>query len=150
MIPGVNGLAAPYWRPDIPTTFSPDPEGYSHAEQLRAGMESVGFLAHDILDAMGKAGKHPDLSEIHVGGGMAQPPLLQFLADILRQPLHLHRVREATARGVAIRLAQTLGWDDFPAGPQRGTTLRPVTSPALQAAHLRRWQHALKCALDHR
>jgi glycerol kinase len=150
MIPGVNGLAAPYWRPDIPTTFVPELKGHSKPEQLRAGMESIAFLVHDILQAMAADGERLDPGEIHVGGGMAQPPVLQFLADILQHPLHLHQVREATARGVAIRLAQALGWEDFPASPQRETTFQPAIPPDQQNTHLQRWRWALKRALAHK
>jgi glycerol kinase len=148
IIPGVNGLAAPYWRPDIPTTFIPESKGYSQPEQLRAGMESIVFLVHDILQAMAVDGARLELGEIHVGGGMAQPPLLQFLADILQHPLHLHQVREATARGVAIRLAKVLGWDDFPIGPQQETSYQPMITPSQRDAHVSRWRGALKRALD--
>ncbi|MFC1483704.1 FGGY family carbohydrate kinase [Candidatus Neomarinimicrobiota bacterium] len=148
MIPGVNGLAAPYWRPDIPTTFVPDLKGHSQPEQLRAGMESIAFLVHDILQSMGAGGKRLDLGEIHVGGGMAQPPLLQFLADLLQHPLHLHQVREATARGVAIRLAQALGWDDLPASPQREKTYEPAITTGQRDNHITRWRQALTKVLD--
>lgn len=150
MIPGINGLAAPYWRPEIPTTFIPGTAGYSQSAQLRAGMESIAFLVSDILQAIYTGEKQLELGEIHIGGGMAQSPLLQFLADILQHPLHLHQVRQATARGIAIRLAETLGWPDFHTEPQRQKTFPPVIPPYQQTAHLQRWQRALECALAHK
>ncbi|UCD38865.1 MAG: hypothetical protein JSW54_05135 [Fidelibacterota bacterium] len=143
MVPGVNGLAAPYWRPDIPTTFIPDQEGYAISDQLRAGMESIAFLVFDIFQAMSEGEERFTPGEIHIGGGMAQPPLLQFLADLLQHPLHLHRIREATARGVAIRLAQALRWNDFPTAPQRETTYLPAITAGEQGDHINRWRQAL-------
>jgi len=147
LVPGVNGLAAPYWRPDVVTTYVPHREGLSMAEQLRAGMESIAFLVADIVQAMFPDSDRFDLGEVHVGGGMARTPLLQFMSNLLQQPLHLHRVREATARGVAIRLAQALGWNDFPSGSQRDTTFTPAISPAQRDAHRQRWHRALEYVL---
>jgi glycerol kinase len=147
MIPGVNGLAAPYWRSDIPTTFIPDKRDYAENEELRAGMESVAFLVSDILQAMSEGEEGFVPGEIHIGGGMAQPPLLQFLADILQHPLHLHRVREATAHGVAIRLAQALKWPDFPTRPERETSYQPAVNAGQRDGHINRWRRALEQAL---
>ncbi|UCD37552.1 MAG: hypothetical protein JSW54_12090 [Fidelibacterota bacterium] len=147
MVPGLNGLAAPYWWSDISTTFIPGKEGYSPNDRLRAGMESIAFLAYDILQAMSESRQQFDLGEIHVGGGMAQAPLLQFLSDLLQHPLHLHRIREATARGVAIRLAEALKWTDFPTGPQRETTFQPAITAMERDEHLTRWRQALSQVL---
>ena len=148
LVPGINGLAAPYWRPDVQTTFYPPVGDHSLGDRLRAGIASIAHLTTDIVERM--AGALPDLqlTRIHCGGGMAQPPLLQLQADLLERSLHRHRIREATARGVALRLAGLLGWDDFATGSPHGhTPYTPAMTAQTRTAHRRRWQAAVEQAL---
>ena len=148
LVPGVNGLAAPYWRSDIATTFIPDESGYDLSHRIRAAMESVAFLASDILVAMFEGQSPLPLKELHCGGGMARPPLLQFQADLLQHSLVLHRTREATARGVALRLAEALEWDEFGGHRSGGQRFEPQLDRATSNAHLKRWRQAIKKILS--
>ncbi len=149
LVPGLNGLAAPYWLADVNTTFLPSRRGYSVGQQLRAGMESIAHLVADIAAALPENIRPSVNATIHCGGGMARPPLLQFQADLLDRPLLLHRRREATARGVALRLAQALGWDDFgliaAAGERR---YQPEMSSKKRDEHRARWRRAVKKVLE--
>ena len=149
LVPGLNGLAAPYWRTDLDTTFLPSRRGYSVGQQLRAGMESIAHLVADIVAALPENVRPPENAAIHCGGGMARPPLLQFQADILGRTLVLHRRREATARGVALRLARALGWDDFgliaAAGERR---YQPDMPGKERNEHRQRWRQAVKKVLE--
>ena len=148
LVPGINGLAAPYWRPDVQTTFQPPDGEHSLGDRLRAGIASIAHLTTDIVERMeGALADHP-LTHIRCGGGMAQPPLLQLQADLLERPLQRRRIREATARGVALRLARSLGWDDFTAGgPPGGTRYTPAMTAQARTGHRRRWKSALDTAL---
>lgn len=142
-IPGLNGLASPYWQSEIISSEVPT-GNYTFAECLRAGMESIAFLTWDIFNQMRRSGHNVDDAAIHCGGGMAQPPLLQFLADLLQRPIQLHRMREATSRGVAIRLAFAMGWEGF--GEKGGgteTTFECRISRADRDECLARWHEAL-------
>ncbi|MCH7939495.1 MAG: hypothetical protein IID13_07100 [Candidatus Marinimicrobia bacterium] len=151
LVPGLNGLAAPYWRADLDTTFLPSRRGYSVGQQLRAGMESIAHLVADIVAALPENVRPSASATIHCGGGMARPALLQFQADMLGRTLVLHRRREATARGVALRLAQALGWDDFgliaAAGERR---YQPDMSGKARNEHRDRWRQAVKKVLGSR
>ncbi len=143
-IPGLNGLAAPYWQSQLISSEIPA-GNYTFEESMRAGMDSIAFLTWDIFNQMRKSGHKVDDEAIHCGGGMAQPPLLQFLADLLQRPVHLHRIREATSRGVAIRLANALGWEGF-GEKGRGTesTFECKITRAARDECLDRWHGALK------
>ena len=151
LVPGLNGLAAPYWRADVTTTFLPSRRGYSVGQQLRAGMESIAHLVADIVAALPENIRPPLSATIHCGGGMARPPLLQFQADMLGRPLVVHRRREATARGVVLRLAQTLGWDDFGLNTAAGESqYQPDMSSKERDEHRARWRWAVKKVLGSR
>ncbi|MEE9464657.1 MAG: FGGY family carbohydrate kinase [Candidatus Neomarinimicrobiota bacterium] len=148
LIPGLNGLAAPYWRADVATTFLPSRRGYSVGQQLRAGMESITHLVADIVDALPEGVRPAVNSTIHCGGGMARPALLQFQADLIQRQIWQHRRREATAWGVALRLAQVLEWDDFGEAQQTGTSrYEPVMSARERKKHRERWQEGVRQAL---
>ncbi len=115
---------------------------------MRAGMESIAHLVADIVAALPDNARPPASATIHCGGGMARPALLQFQADMLGRTLVLHRRREATARGVALRLAQALGWDEFgliaAAGERR---YQPDMSGKARSDHRQRWRRAVKKVL---
>jgi len=150
LIPGLNGLAAPYWRADVATTFLPSRRGYSVGQQLRAGMESIAHLVADIVDALPKDARPPVSSTIHCGGGMARPPLLQFQADLLQRQIWQHCRREATAWGVALRLAQALEWGDFGKAQQTGISrYEPAMSARERKKRRACWGEAVRQALGH-
>jgi glycerol kinase len=97
--PGFWGIAAPYWisgKSNALHGFSTEP---SQNETIRAGMESIGFLIHDIFSVSRHENPlHPDV--ITVSGGGAREPLLQFLTDMLQIPIGLSAMKDKTAMGV--------------------------------------------------
>ena len=109
MIPGMFGIAAPYWKETVVTEFKGDRKTISPEVLLRAGMESIAFLVVDIVDQLRKI---PDLkvSQIVAGGGAARQPLLQFQADLLGLPIIRSAVTDATALGCALLIGVQLGF----------------------------------------
>ncbi|NOZ74036.1 MAG: hypothetical protein GXO90_01470 [FCB group bacterium] len=95
-VPGFVGLAAPYWKDQIETVFYRLSETQPD-EIIRAAMESIGFLVHDILITMDESLAPEPIS---VSGGGSRPPLLQFLADLLNHPVGHSTMRDRTALGV--------------------------------------------------
>ncbi|MFC1481811.1 FGGY family carbohydrate kinase [Candidatus Neomarinimicrobiota bacterium] len=142
LIPGINGLAAPYWQPHVPTTFIPDAE-YPVPDKVRAAMESIGFLIKDITEAMEwQPAGGSDM--VHCGGGMARPPMLQFVADLLDHPVARHPDRNVTAFGAASRLAARLGYDDFDAEPTISEELfSPTDDRRYVDARIMKWRTEL-------
>ncbi|MCH7575263.1 MAG: hypothetical protein IIA59_09080 [Candidatus Marinimicrobia bacterium] len=148
MVPGINGLAAPYWRPDIETTFVPDRDRYPLPEQLWAGMASIALLGADIMAHMHAALPGLQVTHVHCGGGMAQPPLLQLLADLTHLPLESHHVPESTATGVAALLAAALGWTEFGSATRKGQArFVPLMNATGRDSIMDRWHAALEQVL---
>jgi len=98
LIPGFTGLAAPYWIDGFKTIYH-NLNGASDDEIIRAGMENIGFLVHDIFKAItDKTKLKPDL--ITVSGGGARATLLQFIADLLQVKIGHTKLKDRTALGV--------------------------------------------------
>jgi glycerol kinase len=100
LLPGMYGIAAPYWKEAAPTEFVGEGDHPSPEVLLRAGMESIAYLVKDILDRLQSL---PDLKIDHItaAGGAARRPLLQFQADLLGVPIRHASIAEATAQGTA-------------------------------------------------
>ncbi len=113
MIPGMYGIAAPYWKETAVTEFVGRGDGPSKEVQLRAGMESIAFLISDILSRIQRL---PDLriNRIMASGGAARSPLLQFQADLLGEPVHHASMSDATGLGCAFLTGLSIGfWKDL-------------------------------------
>ncbi len=147
MVPGMYGIAAPYWKETAATEFKGDGVMPSQDVLLRAGMESIAFLVVDILDQLQKI---PNLQiyQITAAGGAARPPLLQFQADLLGMPIIHSSVMDATALGCAFLTGLHMGvWEDI-------ERIRPlvreekVYNPSLPSSkrqiHLDGWHKLLK------
>jgi glycerol kinase len=112
MIPGMYGIAAPYWKETVPTEFMGEGESPSSEILLRAGMESIAFLVTDILDQLKKIPGFR-IDQITAGGGAAQKALLQFQSDLLGLPIHHSAIPDATALGCAFLTGLQAGfWKD--------------------------------------
>ena len=97
LIPGFTGIASPYWAQPKKSLFY-NLKGASKDSIIRAGMESIGFLIHDIFSIIKE--NQFKIKTVNVGGGGARKPLLQFIADILNVPVKLSIEKDKTARGV--------------------------------------------------
>jgi len=97
-IPGFAGVAAPHWIDGFDTVYF-NLKDASNDEIIRAGMETIGFLVHDIFKAITeKTKQNPDL--ITASGGGARAPLLQFIADLLQIKIGHTVLKDRTALGV--------------------------------------------------
>ena len=98
LIPGFTGIAAPYWVDGFETVYH-NLDGASNDEIIRSGMETIGFLVHDIYKSIiDKTKLKPEL--ITVSGGGARSPLLQFIADLLQIQIGHTTLKDRTALGV--------------------------------------------------
>ncbi|MBU0529439.1 hypothetical protein KKF86_06765 [bacterium] len=97
-IPGFAGIAAPYWIDGFKTIYH-NLDGVSNDEIIRAGMETIGFLVHDIYKSIVDKTKLK-LNLITVSGGGARAPLLQFIADLLQIKIGHTTLKDRTALGV--------------------------------------------------
>jgi glycerol kinase len=109
MIPGMYGIAAPYWKETAPTEFKGGGDTPSLGILLRAGMESIAFFVADILNQLRKI---PGLQihQIIAAGGAARRPLIQFQADLLGLPILHSSIADATALGCAFLTGLQVGF----------------------------------------
>lgn len=98
---GVSGLGAPFWVPDFESQFIHDS---NEQDKIVAVVESIIFLIRENIEEMMKLSSPPE--QIQITGGLAiQDEICQRLSDLTQLPVYRPVECEATARGVAYKLA---------------------------------------------
>jgi glycerol kinase len=136
LVPAFTGLGAPYWDADCRGAIFGLTRATGPAELARAALESVGFQTRDLIEAMRAdwAGAAAG-GVLRVDGGMAASDwTMQFLADILGQPVDRPAVRETTALGAAWLAGMQAGLCPGPEGFARAWALERRFEPRLGAA----------------
>ena len=102
LVPAFAGLGAPHWDAGARGTITGLTRGSTRKEIASAALESVGFQARDLVDAMRLDAAGAAAPIIRVDGGMAASDwTMQFLSDMLDAPVDRPAYRETTALGVA-------------------------------------------------
>ena len=146
MLPGMFGIAAPYWNESAPTLFSGGRGEPAPAVQLRAGIEAVALLVGDILGSL-ETVEGVNIDRIVAAGGSAKGPLLQCLADMLGRVVFHSPVEDASALGCAFLAGREVGfWSSDPATEAAGSEepYHPCISAASRQALLENWHHLLR------
>jgi glycerol kinase len=147
MLPGMYGIAAPYWKESILTEFKGRGKLLSDGIMLRAGMESIAYLVADILDRL-KTVPGLEINRITAAGGAARPSLLQFQADILGLPVIHSSIADATALGCAFLAGLQVGFwkglDEIRNIIRGGQTFNPRLSQSQRQTLLDGWHRLLK------
>ncbi len=141
--PGSMGIAAPYWNSGEANTLHAFPRKPGHNEIIRAGMESIAFLIHDIFSVANKV-KPMKPKMVSTSGGGARAPLLQFLADLLQIHVGLSSMKDKTAVGVFNLLKKADDKDWLPQQFKWDTIYRPQMSSKARSAKLTQWNQALQ------
>jgi glycerol kinase len=100
-VPGLAGLAAPFWEPNARGAFTGLSLATTRAELVRAVIEGiaaqVAWLARAAGDDLGAG-----LARLRVDGGLTRSRvLMQTQADLLQAPVEVYVSPHATALGVA-------------------------------------------------
>ena len=105
LVPAFVGLGAPYWDADAKGAIVGITRGTTHADIVRAALDSIAYQVRDVLVAM-ESDTGQRISELRAdGGAVANPYLMQFQADLLDRPVVLaesrgnHRDGGRDARG---------------------------------------------------
>ena len=141
MVPAFQGLASPWWRPDVRAVISGMSEATSTGEICHAGLEAVCLNIRAVLESMARAGICPAL--VRADGGPARSDyLMQMQADILQTPLALAATGELTPFGVALMAGLGAGlWPGVEAlRPFIGHASRLAPDPAAAG----RWERAYR------
>ena len=139
-IPGVTGIAAPYWKSEL-GTVKIGLENAKNNEIIRAAMESIGFLVHDIIKQMDLKDALPNM--LTASGGGARAPLLQFIADILMITVGHISLKDRTAIGVFQLLYKKNTGHYLSIGAECDEIFEPRMKKVTRAKKLKHWQNAL-------
>ncbi len=149
-VPAFSGLGAPYWDRGATGTIVGVTGGTTRAHLARAALESVAHQVADVVEAIEADGRaHIDV--LHAdGGGTASGLLMCLQADLLNRPVLVADVAEASALGVALLAARTLGLapesTDVEAGVEQGAESRVILPTLFSAERTRRrasWAEAV-------
>ena len=100
-VPALTGLGAPHWRADARGVITGLGRDTRAAHIVRAALEAQAYQTRDLVQSMAAdAGFSPALLRAD-GGLVANVFVCQFLTDILRVPIEVPVISEATAWGVA-------------------------------------------------
>ena len=157
LVPAFVGLGAPYWDPNARGAIFGLTRGTSAAELARAALESVCYQTLDLIEAMGRDWS-PDRrarSVVRVDGGMvASDWTMQFLADILQQPVDRPLSAETTGIGAAYLAGRQAGICPPPAvfarQWQRDCRFHPKMQPVERARKIAGWRDAVARTLSPR
>lgn len=151
-VPGLAGLAAPFWKPAARGAFVGLDLATTRADLVRAVIEgiaaSVACLARAAAADLGAP-----LQRLRVDGGLTRSrTLLQAQADLAQVPIEVYPSPHATALGVAA--FARLGIGDAPT-PDAAlghwspvTTVEPACSADEAAERLARWEAAAAATMD--
>ncbi len=147
MLPGMYGVAAPYWKETAPTLFHGPGEPPPVEIQIRAGMESIAFLMADILEILNRIPGF-EVQRVTAGGGAGRRPLLQFQADLLGIPIRHLSVMDATALGCAFLTGLQVGFwknmEEVQSLIHEEETFYPRISPPFRRDLLDSWHRLLR------
>ena len=144
-VPALVGLGAPHWRSDARGTVTGMSLATKPAHLARAALEAIAFQVADVFHAMEKD-LGAELAGLSADGGASQNPMLmQFQADLIGRPVTASAAPEVSALGAAALAFSGLGVETrFSDG---GTTFMPAMDAPTRAAHLKRWQAAVRQTL---
>jgi glycerol kinase len=155
LVPAFTGLGAPWWDAEARGALYGLTRATGRHELARAALESVGFQTRDLIEAMRRDWSHEAGSVLRVDGGMTVNAwAMQFLADILGNPVDRPAVTETTALGAAYLAALQAGlapepgaWAERWQAERRFTPRMPASiRDVLYAA----WQDAVGRTLQQR
>ena len=145
LVPGFNGLGAPWWDDKAVGVLSNFTLGTSRAAVARAALDSIAHQIADVVDAIARGQR--TVSHLFVDGGPTKnDQLMQIEADLIGQPIRRGATVELSALGV-IRLAGLRAGLWTEAQLAKRTSIHDIFTPALGAearhAARERWREAV-------
>ncbi|TVQ79197.1 MAG: glycerol kinase GlpK [Bradymonadales bacterium] len=109
VIPALTGLGAPFWKSEMRGQIVGLTRGTNRSHIARASLEALAFQNRALIDAIRKDAGDRAI-EWRVDGGASQNNLLmQIQSDVLDEPLIRPKSFEATAVGVGLLAAFSIG-----------------------------------------
>jgi glycerol kinase len=108
LVPGFNGLGAPYWDPHAVGLVCGLTLGAGLPQLARAALESVALQVEDVIAAM--AGSTAQIRTVLADGGASRnATLMQIQADVSGRDVHRATDGDLSALGVAHLAGRTAG-----------------------------------------
>ncbi|MBH31016.1 MAG: hypothetical protein CMG71_03375 [Candidatus Marinimicrobia bacterium] len=143
LVPGLNGISAPYWTGEFETEVFGLNNDTEPNQFIRAAMESIGFLVHDICHVM-KEEAGIETGDIVASGGSSRTPLLQFISDLLDTDLHTTQGKDMTALGVARLAAHSALGQPLDAVTSRDKVFHPIMPASAREKKISAWHNAVR------
>eukprot|EP00339_Tiarina_fusa_P025221 CAMPEP_0117008806 /NCGR_PEP_ID=MMETSP0472-20121206/8184_1 /TAXON_ID=693140 ORGANISM="Tiarina fusus, Strain LIS" /NCGR_SAMPLE_ID=MMETSP0472 /ASSEMBLY_ACC=CAM_ASM_000603 /LENGTH=164 /DNA_ID=CAMNT_0004710939 /DNA_START=870 /DNA_END=1361 /DNA_ORIENTATION=+ len=139
-VPAFNGLFAPRWRSDARGVIVGLTGSETKSHLCRAVLESVGYQAKEICDAM-RTDSQTNITMLKVDGGMTTSDIfLQIQADILGVDIKRPNFSETTVLGAAFAAGLHVGvYTDSDADQSDCSTFSPQISEELRSANVKLW-----------
>lgn len=109
-IPALEGLTAPFWKPEIKASFVGMTRKTNFIHLIRAAFESMCFQTRAVLDEYRRLGY--DVKEIHMdGGSIKNPKFMQLLSDITKTTIIIGNIEELSALGALLTIKDTINYN---------------------------------------
>lgn len=150
-VPGLSGLAAPWWRSNQEGGFAGLGLATGRSEIVRAVVEGIAAHIATLVTAMGTEGSA--INRLQVDGGLTHSRvLMQTQADLLQIPVDRHESAHTTALGAAA-LARLAAGEATDLAEAVGTTyvketFEPQWSADRAAEAMATWQATVDAMLE--
>jgi glycerol kinase len=145
LVPGFNGLGAPWWDRHAVGLLVGFTLGTSRAALARAALESIPHQVADVVEAIDRT--VGQVGELYVDGGPTKNPVLMELqADLIGRPVLRAQTSELSALGAAHLAGLQAGvwsWDALRALPRERDGFAGTASDAQRRAERDRWREAV-------
>jgi glycerol kinase len=151
-VPGLAGLAAPFWKPGARGAFTGLQLSTGRGELVRAVIDGIAAAVAGLARAVA-ADLGTPLTRLRVDGGLTRSRvMLQAQADLLQAPVDVYPSPHATALGVAAFARLGAGGaataEDAVGAWATGATVEPSISADEADERLERWLAATRATMD--
>jgi glycerol kinase len=149
VLPALQGVGAPWWRPDAHAVLAGLHGGTTRSEVARAALEGIAWRVADVVAAIRQT---VDVGSLRVDGGLTNEPLmLELQADAIGAPVEAGGA-DATVAGAAALAAVGAGIlgsleeaaDLLPVD----RAVKPRRDDAWRAAEHERWRAFVRAAVE--
>lgn len=149
LVPGFNGLGAPWWDGDAVGLLAGFTLGTPRAAIARAALESIPHQVTDVLERIDRS--VGQVRELFVDGGpTGNRDLMQIQADLAGRPVLRSRTAELSALGCAHLAGLGAGlwsWEALAALPRERDRVESAMAEDERSAARRTWRRAVGRAL---
>lgn len=148
LVPGFNGLGAPWWDPQAAGLLTGLTLGTRLENVARAALESIAFQVNDLLTAVRETGGPASILSAD-GGAAANPVLMQLQADISGIPVRRPGTSDLSSLGAAHLAGLAAGlwsFEDLDTLPRPHDQFTPAADAPWRDREVAAWRAAVRRA----